>query len=287
MQVPVVMSEFWLDSASDGVQVTGGSLQTLPTSNSYFLACNNLGGAGGIDGVSLLYMLIQKLQASLGGVTWTAVLDSNLKVKLSHNSGSSKTVTLDATLATYLGFASASFAVPNGGSKTAEYRSRWLWCPDRPVSDVEPVRFDPAIQYQHLTSRGSTASRAPDQKAAYLVHGSQGQATYVFKILEGAHKLRPDPAYPNEDLQGYWHENLRRGRRQLWWRDQTKAMNSEQPSEGSASPYNYVIYRPDEDLVRGDFYEATESENLRIWTARLSFWVTEAGETPLGDNLPV
>jgi len=191
-------------------------------------------------------------------------------------------VTFDATTAAALGFSSASFAVASGTTVTATYLSYWWWSPNMPVSMTGPIMFDPAVNYGIPTSAGA-AQRSSDQTAAYVTNGTQYEAEYMFNAVEGYYRIRPQSGFTNSDFETWWKNGPRLGRRMLMWRSRDSATGSNAPSEGSASPYNYVEYNPQPGLKAAPVVEPVSEANLIYWNVKLPLWVTENGETPLTD----
>ncbi len=277
--IPAFVSSLAATSA-DTVQVTSGTLQSLPTTRWYYLVSNRTTAS---NGQSLLNMIKSMLDASLAGTVWTVVLSTGgYKVQLSHNNGSSRTVTFGATLAAALGFTSASFAVANGVTVTATNPSYWWWSPNMPVSMTGPIMFDPSITFGVPTSAGS-AQRSSDMTAAYVTNGTQYEAEYKFTMVDGYYRIRPQSGFTNQDFETWWKNGPRVGRRILMWRDRSNATGSNAPSEGSASPWNYVEYNPQPALRAAPTVEPLSEANLVFWNVSLPLWVTEAGETPMTD----
>ncbi len=276
--IPAFVSQV-VASSADTIQVTGGTSQTLySTSKWYYLVSNRTASS---NGQSLLYAIKTLLDTSLGGTTWTVALSAGYKVQLSHNSGSSKTVTFGTTLATALGFTSAANVVANGVTVTATNPSYWWWSPNMPVSMTGPQMFDPAVNYGIPSSAGA-AQRSSDMTAAYVSNGTQYEAVYSFTAVDGYYRVRPQSGFTNQDLETWWKNGPRVGRRMLMWRDRNNATASNAPSEGSASPWNYIEYNPQPEL-RTSLPVEPLSESLIFWNVKLPLWVTENGETPLTD----
>jgi hypothetical protein len=123
--------------------------------------------------------------------------------------------------------------------------------------------------------------------AAYVSNGIQYDAEYMFNGVQYYYKIRPQSGHTNEDLETWWAAGPRLGRRILMWRDRSNTTGSSAPSEGSASPYNYIEYNPQPDM-RGAFDRvavpmAGAGIKLNFWDVNFKFWVTENGETPLTD----
>src|SRR6185295_4460057 len=125
--IPAFVSQVLIPSSTT-ITVTSGSAAPLSSSRWYYFVSNRTTAS---NGQSLLKAVKDALDASLGGTTWTVQLSaSSYKVQLSHNNGSSRTVTFDATTAAALGFSSASVAVASGTTVTATYLSYWWWSPN-------------------------------------------------------------------------------------------------------------------------------------------------------------
>ncbi len=275
--IPAFVSQ--IVSSSETVQVTSGTLQTLSTGRYYYLVSNRTTAS---NGQSLLKALKDLLDASLAGTAWTVQLSTAYKIQLSHNNGSSRTVTFSASFATALGFSSASFAVAASTTVTATNLSYWWWSPGMPISMTGPMMFDPSINFGCPTSAGS-AQRSSDQTAAYVSNGTQYEAVYTFTAVDGYYRVWPVSGFTNQDFQTWWANGPRIGRRMLMWRDRANAIGSNAPSEGSASPYNYVEYNPQPDLKTAPTVTQVSEANLTWWNVRVPLWVTEAGETPMTD----
>lgn len=280
MSTPIPGLATQVQSSGETVQVTGGTLQTLSKARYYYFVSNKTTAA---NGQSLLKALKDLLDASLGGTTWTVVLTkvSGLyKIQLSHNSGSSKTITFTASLALNLGFANAVVVVANGVTVTADYPSVWWWTPDRPVGLTGPDLFDISLSYGIPESIG-TAQRAPDGSVAYVQNGVLWSATYIFKAVEFMYKIRKQVGHTNEDLETWFLAGPAQGRRLLWWRDRDNATGSNAPGAGSSSPYNYIEYAPQDTLATTFPAVAAFPPNLLYYDVTLDLWVTQNGETPL------
>lgn len=262
------------------VQVTGGTVQALATTRYYYFVSNRTSIA---NGQSLLKAIKDLLDASLSGTAWTVVLANvggTYRVQFSHNNGSSRTVTLSSTFATALGFTAGTtaFVVASGATVTTSYPSTWWWTPDMPVSMTGPQLFDPLVSYGVPESAGAS-QRAPDMTTAYVQNGVQWSATYIFNGVQYLYKVRANGG--QQDLETWWLNGPAQGRRFLLWRSRDSATGSNAPGAGSASPYNYVEYAPQETL-RGELPAvATVPPNLVYWDVTLDCWVTENGETPL------
>ena len=101
--------------------------------------------------------------------------------------------------------------------------------------------------------------------------------------MDGYNRVWPVSGFTNQDFQTWWANGPRIGRRMLMWRDRSNAIGSNAPSEGSASPYNYVEYNPQPDLKTAPPVTQVSEANLTWWNVRIPLWVTEAGETPMTD----
>ena len=277
-QIPLLSSQVFLDSSSDGVQVSGGSAQTLAKTYWYYLVGPKTSAE---NGRSLLHALQAALVAS-HAAGWTCHLDPvSFKLVITNGSGADKSITLEGALALKLGFTSGALGpIVNNGTLTATNKSRWIWTPDQAISTVGPVPFHPSYNYAHKTSRASTAMRASDGKGSVLVHGVQGEAIYTFQGVSPRYKVRADPSYGQEDFEGYWEANFRLGRRVLWWRDRANAVSTAAPGAGSSSPYNCIVYQPQDDLVRNEGIIESTGRSLNNWNIRLPLWTTEEDETP-------
>jgi len=276
--IPAFVSQV-VTSSVDTVQVTSGTSQALATTRYYYFVSNHTPAT---NGQSLLKAIKDALDTSLGGTTWTVALSTAYKVQLSHNNGSSRTVTFGSTLATALGFTSASFAVANATTVTATNLSYWWWSPNMPISMTGPVMFDPAVSYGCATSAGS-AQRSSDMTAAYVANGTQYEAVYTFTGVDGYYRIKPQSGFTNQDFETWWLNGPRIGRRMLMWRDRANATGSNAPSIEFISPAAYIEYNPQPDLRAAPTVVPLSEANLVLWTVRLPLWLTENGATPLSD----
>jgi hypothetical protein len=279
--IPAFVSEYRAGS-TDTLQVTTGSAQALSTSIGYFYVSNVADTT--LDGCSLLYAVSSGLTTSLPATTWTTKIGLSggvYKFQLFHNNGASRTVTWGSALAAALGFASTTTVVAASTTVTADYPSPYWWTPDQVVSLTGPTLFDPAINYGVPSSAGA-AQRSSDMTAAYVENGVQYDAEYVFNGVQYYYKIRPQSGYTNQDLETWWSNGPRKGRRILMWRDRANTLGTSHPSKGSASPYNYVQYNPQPDL-RSNFPAVPMNGGIKLtfWDVTFKFWVTQSGETPL------
>jgi hypothetical protein len=280
--IPAFVSQY-VASSTDTIQVTSGTAQTLATTRYYYLASNRTSAS---NGQRLTKAVENMLNASLGGTTWICFLDSTtttarqFKVLIQHDSGSSKTITMGASLQAALGFSSASYAIASGATLTAENYSPLWWTPNMTVSMTGPVLFDPAVNFGVPSSVGA-AQRAPDMTAAYVSNGVQYETELMFNGVDGYYKIRPQPGHTNEDLETWWSNGPRKGRRLLWWRNRLNTVGVS--DKGSASPWNYVELNPQPDLRQALPAVPTAPPMLTHWDVSLKLWVTENGETPLSD----
>ncbi len=282
MATPIPLFASKVESSGETIQVTTGTSQALATTRWYYFVSNRTATS---NGQSLLYAIKALLDASLAATTWTVVLTkvSGLyKIQLSHNNGSSRTVTFSSTFATNLGFTSASFAVASATTVTATYQSCYFWTPDMPISVTGPDLFDPAYQYGVPESAGAS-QRAPDMTVASVRNGEQWSAEYMFNGVQYYYKIRPRSSHVNEDLETWWRNGPQYGRRFLMWRDRDNCTGSNAPSEGSSTPYNYIEYAPQESLRSKLPAKQMAPNNLVFWDVKLDCWVTENGETPISD----
>ncbi len=268
-------------SSGETVQVTGGSSQALASTRYYYFVSNI---SAVQNGQSLLYAIKSLLETSLGSVTWTVVLTKVglvYKIQISHDSGSSKTITFGSTAwANALGFDGTGFTISSGATLTADWPSIYWWTPDQLVSLTGPVLFDPTVGYGVPSSSGAS-QRSPDMTTAYVQNGVQWSATYLFNAVQYYYRVRKHPDHPNEDLETWWQNGPAVGRKFLWWRSRDLATGSSTPSAGSASPYRYIVYAPQEAL-RGTFpAKQTSQYNKIYWDVTFDVWVTEAGEAVL------
>ncbi len=283
------------------VTVGAGTPVEIPRTR-YFYFVSNRTSPG--NGQSFLRAFKNILDSSLAGTTWTVVLAKQAstglyKVNLSHNNGSSRTIVFTAstgspTVHTGLGFASTSIVVAAGATVVADYPSYWFWSPDMPVSMTGPELFDPAISYGIPSSLGFS-QRSSDMTGAYGQHGVQYSAEYLFNGVQYNYKIRPWPGHTNEDLFTWWINGPMGGdvrlpveagpnsssNRFLLWRDRDNACGSDAPSAGSASPYNYIEYQP-QDSLRARVPATHPFPNNLLWAdVKIDCWVTENGESIL------
>jgi hypothetical protein len=277
-------------SSGETVQVNGGSPAELESTRWYYFVSNRSTES---NGQSLLNELKQILDALSSGLatTWTVTLAKQAstgvyKINISHNHASSRTITFSSGFHTALGFASTSVVVATATTVVADYQSYWWWTPNMPISLAGPESFDPAFGYGVPVSAG-VAQRAPDGVTAYVHNGTLYEAEYMFQLVEPIYLIRNmsgnSATYTNRDLETWWKQGPAQGRRVLMWRDRDNATGSNAPSEGAASPYNYIEYAPQQSLMVRLPAKPTTQYTLRNWDVKLDFWVTENGETPLSD----
>lgn len=274
--IPAIASQVHYVAGST-VQVTGGTEQTLASTRYYYFVSDHTSTT---SGQSLLHAIKLLLQASLGGVTWTVVLaavSGIYKIRISHNSGSDKTITF-GSWASNLGFDGTVFTIASGATLTADWPSVYWWTPDQPVSSTGPDFFDVTYAYGVPTKPGFT-QRAPDMTGAFGDNGEVVDATYVFNLVTGYYKIRKHPDRTNESLEVWWQN---KGKRLLWWRNRDNATGSSAPSGGSSSPYNYIEYQPTEN-VRSKIPAKAATQNMLVyWDVTFDLSATENGEAILG-----
>lgn len=279
--IPALVTQYQ-PSSTDTLQVTSGTLQTLSAARWYYFLSNRTATS---NGQSLLKAVKDLLDASLAGTVWTVTLGVSgglYKVQISHNNGSSRTITWGAALQAALGFSSSSTVVATATTVTANFPSPYWWTPDQIVSLTGPVMFDPAINFGVPTSAGA-AQRSSDMTAAFVSNGVQFDAEYTFSAVQYYYKIRPQSGHTNEDLETWWNHGPQLGRRMLMWRDRSNTTGSNAPSEGSASPWNYIEYNPQPDLRANLPATPTAPPKLNFWDVTLKLWVTENIDTPLTD----
>lgn len=288
--IPALVSQVFVDTDTNSVQVSGGSAQTLSSSRSYYLLSNISSAA---EGQSLLRAIRSALTASKptdgssNPYAWVVDFTSTYRVRISHDVGASSptNVTLSTALATRLGFSSGVITF-TAHAATASYRSRWFWSPDMPISDTGPTRFDPSLRHACFSSAGAL-SRSSDMTTAAVTNGEQGEAEYLFNGVQYDYKIHPQTNYTNEDLEGFWFSTLRYGNKVLWWRDRDKLTttgdgNGGDPVEGSSPNYNYVEYVPQPALRERPLFEPVSEGNLAYWNVRFPLWLTERYAGRLG-----
>jgi hypothetical protein len=274
-----------LPSSNYTVQVSGGSLQTLPLTGFFYLSTAKT-TAG--NGQSLLQALTTALNAS-SGLTWTLSLDANLKVKFVHNSGAAQTVTMGGSLLSSLGFHIGTgpgtqtytpFATGAGGT-TAENRCLWLWEPGQVYGDAGPELFDPTVNAGSVRSAGA-AARAPDSTASFVTNGIQVQATYTFVGVSPFYRAKPTldsgGYYMQWDFETWWINGPALGRKIIMWRDQSNLVNQSAPSSNNVVPLKYLEYYPDDSMRAQPDLNATKAPNLYWWDITLSLWKSELGD---------
>ncbi|HYF26783.1 MAG TPA: hypothetical protein VD931_13665 [Baekduia sp.] len=279
--IPLFVSQIFADST---FTVTVDNAQSLATTRWYYYVSNRSTGSTTSNGQSLLTALEEALRsATTGGPVWTLRLSStNYRLQISHAHASSQSITFGGTLGTALGFASSPVVVAASTTVTADYPSIWQWSPGMPISGTGPQPWDPAVSYGVPHAVGN-AQRAPDQTAAYVSNGVLYDAEIMFNGVENYYTIRPQSGHTNKDLETWWTNGPRKGRRVLMWRDRADATGSDAPSEGSATPYNYVQYYPAPELQMNFPAVPTAPPNLYYHDVKLSLWLTEDGETPLTD----
>jgi hypothetical protein len=281
MPIPAFLTQIFLTSA-DTVAVIGGSGGTvaLPTTSYYYLLSNKT-SAG--DGRSLLAALGAALSTADGTATYTCVLSSSFGLRITHNSGSSKSVVISQTLAEMLGWylqgvGGSPTPVPTGANgATSTIPPLWFWTPNMVVTATGPELFDPTVNFGVPSSAGS-AHVSPDMTASYVSNGIQYEAEFLFNGVEGYHKAFPapnsDPLNVNRDFLTWWKYGPRLGRKILYWRDRSQLVATAAPSVGSAYPFRYIEYQPKEELRAAPTMSATVPNNPNFWDVRLPFWLT-------------
>jgi hypothetical protein len=298
MSYPAFISQFYA-AATDTVQAGAGSIQALPRTYYYFFLSPVHSAA---NGCSLLYQLGVSAGIS-NGATWSFVLDSNFKIKVTHNSGGAVNLTMGRGLAWNLGFPLAfstiyppdpsqtvTVSVPAGaGGYTAPFRSVYYWCPERLVSMTGPELFDPMTSIG-IPSRAGAATRSPDGTASYITNGIQYDAQFVFNRVEGLYRARaPDPNVTNvherEDYETWWQYGPRLGRRFLFWRDKSRLIGLDWIlGLGGTTPSFkfYVEYNPSAEMSARPQITAPYAPNLVFHDITISGWTTERGDAAYG-----
>lgn len=283
--IPAFVGSAFSDGTADwAVTVGAGSLQALPSTAMYYLVSNHTSQT---EGRSLLNVLKAALDTSSGG-NWTVYLSATYKLHLQVNSAINVSVLVGKQLAYALGIAATPTAttitvVSNGNQAIydAPYFSPLWWTPNQVISDTGPVRFDPAVNYAHITSVG-TAQRSSSMVAAYTKNQEQAEAEFIFRGVQYYYKIRPQSGFVNYDLQTFWSYVLSKGRKILFWRNRDNATLSESPAAGSSSPYNYIVYQPKPELREAMLVQNIDAPGLYLWDVRFPLWVTDAGEAVLG-----
>jgi hypothetical protein len=283
--IPAFVAQ-WLPLSSSIINDDQGIGGQIATTRWYYFVSNRTTAS---NGQSLLKAIKDTLDASSvsnGSITWTVVLTSTYKVKITSSSGSTQAIDMSTDMATALGFISTGpVSVPTSTGVTADYISPLLWSPDMPISMTGPLQFDPSLNYGVPSSAGNV-QRAPDMTAAAVSNGIQWSAEYRFNGVSPYYKVRKiatASGHVNEDLETFWSTSLALGRRVLLWRDRLNLVGSNAPSEGTASPYNYVEYFPQPQLREQLPGTPMTPYVLTHWDVSLPLFVTENGETPLSD----
>lgn len=279
--IPAFVSQFFPVSAGTYIMEENGVATYLDATIWYYLASNRTTVA---NGMSLLKELEVALLAS-SGFAWTVRLTSAGIVQFAHATGGTTTLTMSSDLSTALGYDQSGQSIPNATTSQGTMPSRLFWSPGMPISMTGPQQFDPALNYGVPSSAGNV-QRAPDMTAAAVSNGIQWAAEYRFNGVTPYYLVRKVAAssnHVNEDLETFWSTNLALGRRVLMWRDRLNLVGSNAPSEGSASPYNYVEYFPAPELREKLPGTPMVPYVLTHWDVSLPFLVTENGETPLTD----
>jgi hypothetical protein len=274
--IPGFASQIILDTSVDGVIVTTGTAQVMDDSIWYYFVSNRTTAA---NGMSLLHALKLALEASLAGTTWTVKLSAGYKVQLSHDNGASRTATLDSSLATALGFTAAAQVVAAGTAVTADYPSVWWWSPGQAIGDAD---FH-VEKSAGIPKANGAMHRAPDGTPASVSNGILYDSSLKWFGIEGYYKIRAESGYTNQDLETWWKNGAAKGRRYLWWRSRDNAIGSAAPSEGSATPYNYVECSPADSMRAGLPAAKFSPPSINFWDVTFDYWITENGETPLTD----
>lgn len=277
--IPALCAEV-VFAADQTIGVTGLSTSTLSASYYYYFISSRAWPASSVgDGYSLLARLWECLEAASGYTInfypqWNV---ASQRVSISHNSASPVEVTIP--FGTDIGFAANTFTIANGVTVTATNAPRWYWTPNMPVSETGPTQFDPALTAAVPSSTGA-AHRAPDGTTAYQQTGVQYDAEYTFLGIDGYWRVYPQVGYERRDLFSFWRDVLSLGRRVLWWRDQSLLDGVKDYTAGAASPYNCIVYVPNEQLRATFPAGATSPGNNVYWDVSLGLWLSEAGETP-------
>lgn len=275
--IPAFTSQILIDTDSDGVQVTTGTAQTLADDHFYYLVSDE---PTAVDGQSLLEAIKLAAEASLGGTTWTLWLhtDGSGRVRISHNNGSSRTLTLDTVLATMLGFTSGTIVVAAATTVTSTYPSAWWWSPEQPISEVNGGGWDPA-EAAGVPFITGHAHRSPDGTVGYLTNGELKDCTLIFRAVEPYELVRDKAGYTNESLETWWRNGPAKGRKFLWWRDRDDATGDSSPS---TSDGQYIVLAPSAELMtKFPAVPLPGSELLNHWDVTLEAWLTELGEDPI------
>lgn len=296
MSIPVFVSQVYA-TATDGIGV-GTAALLIPTTRSYYFISNRSSNA---DGKSLLHEIKQQLDAA-SGATFTVGLTADLRLKFSHNSGGSITVTMNRVFAWRLGFGmvfatsyppdvtlTIDVIVPTGaGGYTAEHRSPWLWCPEMCVSGTGPELFDPMTSPGIASSQGSIL-RAPDGTTSTVSNGVQTDATFSFKGVQPYYRARAsDPNYAGanpherEDCETWWRFGPRLGRQFLFYRNKAVvATGTATTGATSALAPDYVIYAPDAAMRMKPSINATAPPNLIYHDITIGCTLAKDGATPM------
>ncbi len=298
MSFPVFMTEI-IPDPQDAVTGSGGSLQAVPPDAFYYLVTGKTSSGTGRSFLNLLGAL---LTTSAGGVTWTAVLTSDLKIKVSHDNGAAQGLTINRGLAIQLGaiyedpanptstysaqVAPAGFGgVPATTGFTFPCRPQLLWCPEMIISGTGPKPFDPALT-SGIPKSGGTAVRAPDSNAAYVDTGELVDAEFFFKGVMPYYRAQPQTVdvtgslldlHINEDFITWWEHGPGDGRRLIMWRNKADVVGSAAPSFSTAQK-KYTEYQPNDSLRAAPDINTSTPGGMVHWDIWIRLWGTPMGE---------
>jgi len=287
---PLIVAAFRPDATLYGVKVGAGSVQAFNPAYWYF-------GVSGQDYAgnreSFLFALKTALDASAGGgQPWTVTMTTDFHIVVTANDGGAHTIhflnsaSADSAAHGLIHGASSATVITVaiiGGFAIFPYRPRWLWYPNLPVNETGPERFDPTTQVGIPIAAG-TVQRSQDGTVVVTDNGVNYDAEYEFKSVAGpsptAYNIRPDPAHPNLDLEGFWKFGPSRGNRILWFRNALDATGDMAPDPGSGSPWKCIEYAVTEELKNNVPAASLTPYTLAWWNCRFKLSLTEQGEAP-------
>jgi hypothetical protein len=275
--------------------VSGGSTDTVEalSQTRYYYGISGVSASS--NGQSFLSAVKTALNTSIqtisgnASTTWQVYLGSDYIVRFSHSSTSALVLNfLDSaaanspTFRTVLGITNAgTLTVPASTVGTVDVLPRFWWSPEVPIHGTGPTLFDPSINVG-VPNANTTAQQSSDNSMSFTHNGFNTPAEYQFTGVSPYWRIRPQVGHTNADLETWWRYGPALGNRVLMWRDRDNAVgvNTSAPSKGSASPYNYVEYYPNDALCKTFPAAQLTPANLYLWNVALGFNLTETGETP-------
>lgn len=270
-----------------------GSLQVLSQAHYYYGVSGHSAATDGQSFLEALRVAFAASTADIAGVAanaWKIYLGSDyilrfdsgdaaddLTINLFDSAGANST-----TFRTILGITSGgALTVPHGTIGTAQVLPRFWWSPEMPVCGTGPVFFDPTLSVG-IPASATTAQQSADGSMAFTSNGFTTAAEYMFHGVSPYWRIRTQSGHVNADLETWWRNGPALGNRVLMWRNRDNAaiVNSSAPSKGSASPWNYIEYYPNEKLVAEFPAAQMTAYNLVFWNVAFGLNLTETGETP-------